>query len=321
MNNEKAVGTLEGVEIVWRNGVPTGLQDRVKTASPFATLAALKLPVAEGSEVAPEAPATAVEPASTNEGEGTMVTETPVVESTAATPTEALAAEAPSVAAEESERERTPEENAALVRELQGLEGTAGEAGSETEQPRERGRRRNRRGKPQGEGRLRTPHLGGIRKIELVQVAPPASPPRGSIGLFKFLNISGAAHLARCAAEVVAKGGTPDVVVWSKSDSRFDLVRIMVMTYEGRDRNEERVQLARLEISEATGKYGNLARYVGKKLYPAEVLGKRDSIPSERVDATKALNEVLLEANQRLVEADAKKRVPQAPAEKQEVQQ
>jgi hypothetical protein len=154
-----------------------------------------------------------------------------------------------------------------------------------------------------------------IRKIEPVQpqkVAPPA-PPSGSIRLGAFLRFANFAKLTEIAAEVAAGGQTPDVVVWAKSDSGFDHVRIAVVLPK-----EEAVQQgkrgAHLEIAEATGKFESLAQYIGKKILYDEVMGhksqdpKRGGYDHERAVRTAALNDVLVEADEHLRAAEARRR-------------
>src|SRR3989338_2379813 len=84
----------------------------------------------------------------------------------------------------------------------------------------------------------RVPSSGGIRKIEIVPVALPPSPPSGSIGLRRFLRLVHPGQLTDLAKEGVEKGAVPDVVAWSKSSTGFDHARVEVVLVNGKDRHD-----------------------------------------------------------------------------------
>ena len=171
------------------------------------------------------------------------------------------------------------------------------------------------RGKRRGE-KVRTQHIGGgIRRLDASQLEQSAPvrqpPPSGSISLNAFLNkFPNSAALAYHADEL-AKAGTPaDVVVWSRSNSGFDYVRIGVVVTEGKRRDGSPTLRAHLCVTEATGKFEeSLSSHVGKTLFCDEVLGRSaKSISADRAPATMALNAVLVEADEILKKAIARKK-------------
>ncbi|OGZ07603.1 MAG: hypothetical protein A3C93_02195 [Candidatus Lloydbacteria bacterium RIFCSPHIGHO2_02_FULL_54_17] len=175
----------------------------------------------------------------------------------------------------------------------------------------------------------RVPSSGGIRKIEIVPVALPPSPPSGSIGLRRFLRLVHPGQLTDLAKEVVEKGAVPDVVVWSKSSTGFDHARVEVVLVNGKDRQGNPMQHPNLKVTEAMGRrYENLSGHIGRELRYGEVMnfvgrdGKPrypiDRVSEGRRDATVALNAVLVEALQRLLEAEARKQAPRTPRKAEE---
>ena len=168
--------------------------------------------------------------------------------------------------------------------------------------------------KPKQHAKPRTPFLG-IRKIEIAQVEQPATPapsaPRGTIHPREFLALFHSKQLTDIAQKIIARGGIPDVVIWTRTNSGFDHVRIKVVVEEGRKGREAR---SHLEIAEAIGRYKELAQYIGQMVLFVEVKnlpdkdGKLRQIPHERGASTMALNKVFLEAKKHLAEGEARRK-------------
>lgn len=157
---------------------------------------------------------------------------------------------------------------------------------------------------------------GGVRMIQLVQVAPKREdPPKGTIHLRDFLRVVHPRQLLGIAKGITESGATPDVVIWARSSSgSIDYVRIEVVSKElpGRDGP---VTVPNLKITEAKGtlqafvryiekdvpeeyrKFENLAQYIGQDIRFVEARnlvgkdGKPRSIPAnaERVMRTVTL--------------------------------
>lgn len=270
--------TIEAQGVVVKDHEVVGYKDAGQTESPFAVLATLKPGVSVSTvEVRP------------------------------------VAAEVVAVP-EVAEPERSREEDIALAAEISALLGTGVEAGVSAEgqnrhhhkSDAKTSKSHGERKKPHDKGNKHRPPQfgGGIRKIELVQVeeAAPPAPPSGSMRLSKLLHFPNVAALTYAAIEAAEKGAALDVVVWSKSSSGFDHVRIVVVL------ESKREKWAHLEITEATGKFENLAQYIGQQILYGEVMGHKDSIPPGRALRTAALNAVLVEADQHLREAEAKRK-------------
>jgi hypothetical protein len=241
------------------------------------------------------------------------------------TPPESAEVEA-NAPATPAESERTPEENAKLIAEIRELTALPTTDGVEQAPPAAPKKKSSRSGRGERSSKNDRPHApqfgGGIRKIVLVPVAvkESAEPPRGSIGLRRFLKFNFPGQLTGLAREIVEKGSTPDVVVWSKSNSGFNELRIEVVIVEGENKEGKPVLLPNLTITKANGKFEVLAQYIGQEFWYAEVMGfpdkdgkARQIRDEKRAFRTKALNDVLIEANQRFDDAEARKNARSAP--------
>lgn len=190
----------------------------------------------------------------------------------------------------------------------------AGDDSGEGGKRRRRRRRKNRGGNAsaqpstsQSPSEKREPHRA-IRRIEIAAPKEEVPPPSCTIGLGKFIyGIQSVARLAEVADAIIAQGKVPDVVVWERAGDGFDHVRIKVTPYDGEDREKRSKRMAHIEVTEATGQFAHLAKYVGKKLRFGEVKGMVESTPPHRAEATKALNEVFIAAEDRLAQAKAKR--------------